>query len=52
MSNLGPEIVPAAQAAEASTADEQTEIARRPNEVKQLVREKFDLTDDQSATID
>lgn len=51
-----PEILAAAQAADASnapfTADEQDEIARRLDEVKQLVRAQFELTDEQLATMD
>jgi hypothetical protein len=51
-----PEILAAAQAAEVSnqpfTADEQTEISRRLGEIKQLVREKFELTDDQLSAMD
>jgi hypothetical protein len=51
-----PEVLTAAQAAEASNApftpDEQAQIARRLDEVKNLVQEKFQLTDDQLASID
>jgi hypothetical protein len=50
------DVLTAAQAAEASNApftpDEQAEITRRLDEIKQLVREKFELTDDQLAAID
>jgi hypothetical protein len=51
-----PQVVAAVQAADASNApftpDEQAEIADRLEEVKQLVREQFDLTSEQSAAID
>jgi len=51
-----PDVLAAAQAAEASNApftpDEQAEITRRLDEIKQLVRETFELTDDQLAAID
>jgi hypothetical protein len=51
-----PEILTAARAADASnepfTPDEQAEIGRRLDEVKQLVRDNFDLTDAQLAVID
>ena len=44
------------QSADASNApftpDEQAEISNRLDEVKQLVREKFELTDEQLAAID
>lgn len=51
-----PEIMATSQAADASNApftpDEQTEISNRLDEVKQLIREKFELTDEQLAAID
>jgi hypothetical protein len=51
-----PEVMATAQAAGASnapfTADEQAEISNRLDEVKQLVREQFELTDEQLAAID
>src|SRR5215469_3008329 len=51
-----PQVVAAVQAADASNAaftpDEQAEIADRLEEVKQLVREQFDLTSEQLAAID
>jgi hypothetical protein len=51
-----PEIMATAQAAEASNApftpDEQAEISRRLDEIKNLVREKFELTDEQLSVID
>jgi hypothetical protein len=51
-----PEIMATAQAADASNAPftpgEQAEISRRLDEIKNLVREKFDLTDEQLATMD
>jgi hypothetical protein len=53
---LLPKVLTAAQEADASnepfTADEQAEIANRLDEVKQLVRQQFELTDDQLAAID
>jgi hypothetical protein len=49
-------VLTAAQAAGASNAPftpgEQADITRRLDEIKQLVREKFELTDDQLATLD
>jgi hypothetical protein len=51
-----PEVMAASQVADASnapfTADEQAEIARRLDEVKQLVRDQFELTSEQLATVD
>jgi uncharacterized membrane protein YraQ (UPF0718 family) len=51
-----PEVVAAAQAADASnepfTSDEQAEIGRRLDEVKQLVRDQFELTPEQLAALD
>jgi hypothetical protein len=51
-----PEILATAQAGGASNKpfapDEQAEISRRLDEIKNLVREKFDLTDEQLAAID
>jgi hypothetical protein len=50
------DVLTAEQVAEASNApftpDEQAEITRRLDEIKHLVREKFELTDDQLAAID
>lgn len=51
-----PEVMAAAQSADASNAHfsarEQAEIWRRLDLVKRLVRQRFDLTDEQLATID
>jgi len=51
-----PAVLRAGQSAQVSnapfTADEQAEISRRLDDVKQLVRERFELTDDQLAAID
>jgi hypothetical protein len=51
-----PRVVAASQAADASNApftrDEQSEISRKLDEIKKLVRERFELTDEQLATID
>lgn len=51
-----PDVLTAAQAAGAGNAPftpgEQAEIARRLDEVKQLVRQNFELTEDQLAAID
>jgi hypothetical protein len=51
-----PKILAAAQQGESGntpfTPDEQAEIAHRLDEVKKLVRERFELTDDQLAAID
>jgi hypothetical protein len=51
-----PEIMATAQAADASNAPftpaEQAEISNRLDEIKQLVREQFELTDEQLAAID
>ena len=51
-----PDVLTAAQATEASNApftpDEQAEITRGLDEIKQLVRKKFELTDVQLAAID
>jgi hypothetical protein len=51
-----PEILAAVQQPDASNApftpDEQAEIANRLDEIKQLVREQFELTDEQVAAID
>ena len=51
-----PDVMAKAQSADASNApftpDEQAEISNRLDEVKQLVREQFDLTDEQLAAID
>jgi uncharacterized membrane protein YraQ (UPF0718 family) len=50
-----PQILASIQQGEASnepfTADEQAEIARRLDEIKQLVRNQFELTAEQFATI-
>jgi hypothetical protein len=51
-----PQVLAASQAADASNAPftptEQSEISRRLDEIKKLVRERFDLTDEQLAVID
>jgi hypothetical protein len=51
-----PEILAAAQAAEASNAPftpgEQAEISRRLDEIKTLVRQQFELTEEQFAAMD
>jgi hypothetical protein len=51
-----PDVLTTAQSADASNApftrDEQAEISNRLDEVKQLVREKSELTDEQLAAID
>ena len=51
-----PQVVAASQAADASNApftnDEQSEISRKLDEIKKLVRARFELTDEQLATID
>ena len=51
-----PEILAATQAADASNApftpDEQAEISGRLDEIKNLVRDQFELTDEQLAAID
>jgi hypothetical protein len=51
-----PEILAAAQQGEIGntsfTPDEQAEISHRLDEIKQLVRDRFELTDDQLAVID
>jgi hypothetical protein len=51
-----PQVLAASQATDASNApftpDEQSEIARRLDEIKKFVRERFELTDEQLAVID
>jgi hypothetical protein len=51
-----PEVMAAAQSPEASNASftpaEQAEVSSRLDEVKQLVRQQFELTDDQLAAVD
>ena len=51
-----PEILAAAQAAEGSNAPftpaEQAEISRELDEIKKLVRERFELTSEQSSAMD